>query len=133
MFFKNHIIMLTTIIFSSLALSLVVFLSSINHWFRLIIVIVYVRGIIVLFIFIVSLAPNEKNPIKKQNIIFYLLILNIWLIYRNNSLINTNFKTDSILKWNCCLILFCTTIVIFTAYIPPKIIKSFLKGIKTSK
>lgn len=95
---------------------------------------IFIRGIIILFIFIVSLAPNEKSPIKKNFNILLLIIL-ITTTYYSISL-NKNIQyniINSSYKSNYLLAVFILALIIITSILPPKILLYFFKGIKTSK
>lgn len=82
--------------------------------------------------FIVSLAPNEKNLLKKNKLTF-LFILRILII----TSLKINFlqeqKINSFYKTSFIIIIIIIIVITLSTYIPPKILLLIHKGIKSSK
>nr|QFP99300.1 NADH dehydrogenase subunit 6 [Myrmoplasta mira] len=76
----NHpISMGLLIIIQTINVSLILGMTSNMFWFSYIIIITMLSGMLVLFIYMASVASNEKfkNPIKMVNILIILIIMNI--------------------------------------------------------
>lgn len=131
--YKTNIVILITIIFSCSLISFLIFLLRINFWLLIIIILIYIRGVIVLFIFIISLTPNEKNSTKKWTkitIFITVIVLNLLAI---KTMEKIEFKINSSYKNRLTIIIIIVIIILISAYVPPKIMLMLFKGIKSSK
>lgn len=63
-----------------------IFIISSNQWFNYIIILTFLGGIIVLFIYVSSLIPNEEISYIKSKLIF-IIILIIWESTSKNQII----------------------------------------------
>lgn len=133
MFSKSQILMVIIIIKTCIFISIYIFIVRCIYWFRFIAVLIYIRGIIVLFIFVVSLAPNEKGLSKKRRSKKTFITVFIITIILTNKICSERTKTNSAMEWRISLILILIAILIVIAYLPPKTMNSFYKGMKSSK
>lgn len=129
---KNQIIIVAIIIFVCTVLSSLIFLLRNIHWFRLLIVLIYIRGVIVLFIFVVSIAPNEKTLLKEKNKKIVLVLIVLVSSFKL-ACTSENLKINSSIEQRITLIVIIAVIILFIAYLPPKVIRSFYKGMKSTK
>lgn len=130
---KNHILYIILILIVCSIISSSIFIIGLTSWLRLIIIIVYIRGIIVLFIFVVSLIPNEKRTMKNEKIIAASVLLNTALLIEIKTIKIEKFKICSRYFINKETILIITTIILISAYLPPIFLIKIFKGIKSSK
>jgi len=129
----NPIIILLVIIIFTLSISLITFIITINYWITILIVITYIGGLIILFLYVISLLPNSKQKWSNLNKItttsFTIII--IWASL-NTFLIKAPLKTISISYfnnvWNLLIIIITILIIAQIAskiiFLPFKIIKS---------
>lgn len=84
-----------------------------------------------LFMFIVSLSPNEKTPTKINKKI---LVTTTSILFISKLLIESErLKINSSLEYRPTFITIRLLIITLMAYLPPKIIKAIYKGIKSTK
>jgi len=131
--FKRHIIVLILILFVCVSSSILSFLSTINYWIRLLTILIYIRGIIVLFIFVVSLAPNDQYKVKNISKNFF--FIGLCLIVSAGAIFSSSirFKIGSSYKINNFYTFFIVGLIFLISLLPPKIIILIYKGIKSSK
>lgn len=116
-----------------LTLAFLIVALSMNYWLGLMLIIVYVRGIIVIFIYIASLVPNEKRIVNQLRLTTLIVLANIasWVAIK---LVEINYtKIRSLYIANLWWIAIILMIILISSIIPPKAINSRLKGIKSSK
>jgi len=95
-------------------------------------ILVYVRGVIVLFIYIASLSPYEKVKSKiGRGAIVIVAIISATIELGANKKINLNIFENRLRKTGVNLTLIMILRII--ARIVPKILMNFNKGIKSSK
>nr|AVN68341.1 NADH dehydrogenase subunit 6 [Amazonina sp. Z256E] len=106
----NHPLALGLILLSQ-TITISILLGMIHHsfWFSYILFLVFLGGMLVLFIYVTSLASNEMLSISINIIIFPLILLTMFIVlthfnfpYENQETINTlsmkNLTTNSIMK-----------------------------------
>lgn len=129
----NPINILFIIIASTLILSIIRFITTLNYWTSILIIITYIGGLIILFLYVISLLPNSKqkwtNSYKLSTSRIILII--IWMTIITLS-IKTPIKTITLSYfnnlWNLILIIIIILIIAQIAskiiFLPFKIIKS---------
>lgn len=130
---KNQIIIILIILTMCATVSIYMFSISLINWFSLFLLIVYIRGIIVLFIFVVSLAPNEKTNLKpndKKKIIMWISTI---FLASKTSISLENIKINSSIQTRTTLMIIVVFLIFIIAYLPPKIVNAIYKGIKSTK
>lgn len=130
---KSQMTIILIILITCLALSIYMFLISLVNWFRLFLLILYIRGIIVLFMFIVSIAPNEKSLLKSQKNKKGIIIIIAFFMLPKIRCSLENIKISSSLQSRILLLSLIMIIICIIAYLPPKITKAIYKGMKSSK
>nr|YP_010373103.1 NADH dehydrogenase subunit 6 [Teredorus bashanensis]UPH84314.1 NADH dehydrogenase subunit 6 [Teredorus bashanensis] len=73
-------------------------MKSLSSWFNYLLMIIFVGGMMVLFIYITSVAPNEKTKISKKMIPTFMMMTMITLMLNNESMINE--KTSLMMNIN---------------------------------
>lgn len=86
-----------------------------------------------MFIFIISLSPNEKIIIKKKNNLYVITFIRAILLIKSKTTIKSEFKLNSCYKINIIFLIIILVLILISAYAPPKIIIIIYKGIKSSK
>nr|AXS65678.1 NADH dehydrogenase subunit 6 [Cucujoidea sp. 40 KM-2017] len=92
MFIKHPISMGITLLTQTILVSLSIGVFSLNFWFSYILLLIMIGGILIIFMYMTSIASNEKfkfNP-------FYLLVMPIMMIGMETKL---NFNTN-LIKFN---------------------------------
>lgn len=85
----NHPITLGfLLIFSSVIFSIIIFLISRTPWISFVLIIVFLRGSIVIFIYITSISSNEVISIEFKFLPIIVLLILILIINNNNPLYN---------------------------------------------
>lgn len=74
------IMVIRSLIFTVLIYSLYLYWNIRRFWFRYIILLVLIRGVLVVFTYIISVLPNESFEISRLLVLIFSLIL----IYNNN-------------------------------------------------
>nr|QLD97086.1 NADH dehydrogenase subunit 6 [Secretargas transgariepinus] len=99
-------------------------------WFALILILLLLGGMMILFIYVVSLTPNEKFIFKKWTFFIMILpltmkikILNLFLLEKKNILI---FNMDK----NSMLLIFITIFLLLTLVAIMKLINSSLAPLR---
>ena len=129
----NPIIILITIIAFTIIISLIIFIITLNYWISIFIIITYIGGLIILFLYVISLLPNSKqkwsnlNKIINSSLIIIIIWSNLTII-----IIKLQLKNISISYLNnlwrlifiLIIILLITQIASKTIFLPFKIIKS---------
>nr|QPK42045.1 NADH dehydrogenase subunit 6 [Criotettix japonicus] len=77
---------MTTILMSTISLS---------SWFNYLLMIIFIGGMMVLFIYITSIAPNEKNNKFKFNIIMTVIMLTTLILLN----LKTNYKNSETIMY----------------------------------
>lgn len=78
-FFLNHPLILTIILTTqTINLRIIIFLKKNHSWFSYILFIIFLRGIIIIFVYISSLASNQPLKLNKKTI--FIIILSLLLI-----------------------------------------------------
>lgn len=116
----------------AVTISIILVIRALNTWISVLLVLVFIRGIIVMFIYVASSRSNEKFKTKismKTSMFFILIITTISPIF-SNYYIN---KVIRSYKINIFIVIILTLLVSLSAIIPPKLILSFYRGMKTSK
>jgi len=111
-------------------ISIIIYKSTSTSWFSLILILAFTGGLIIMFLYITSLTPN--NPIK-LNYKLIILLSPIFLITNIFSKrMNTNSKINILFNFNwISLIIILLIILIILRIIPPLLINPF-NPIKTS-
>lgn len=126
--------LLLTIVLVTIAIANKIVSVSRGHWRAILLVIVYVRGVIVLFIYVASLSPYEKTKSKNMRwtplIVLALLVAAEEVKQRRRQRGGNIFK-NRIRELRANLTI--ATILSVIATIVPKIIINIKKGIKSSK
>lgn len=76
--------------------SLIIYNSMGTFWFRYILLIVMLRGVLVVFTYIVTIVPNESFEIYNLVIVFFFIIL---LIVECMDLFNLDFRVVTVNLW----------------------------------
>nr|QAU54279.1 NADH dehydrogenase subunit 6 [Desmopachria sp. ITV9392]QPA36194.1 NADH dehydrogenase subunit 6 [Desmopachria sp. RRMO-2020]QPA36207.1 NADH dehydrogenase subunit 6 [Desmopachria sp. RRMO-2020]QPA36220.1 NADH dehydrogenase subunit 6 [Desmopachria sp. RRMO-2020]QPA36233.1 NADH dehydrogenase subunit 6 [Desmopachria sp. RRMO-2020] len=86
--FMNHPMSLGLILLiQTILISLISGFYSLNFWFSYILFLIMVGGMLILFMYMTSLASNEKFKFSKPNLfMFMILIMIMFLIYLNDLL-----------------------------------------------
>lgn len=91
---KSPIIIIIIIIIQRLNICLITWIVSKTRWFSYTLFLIFIGGIIILFVYIVSLASNEKIKIRIKNIIknktIFISILTLILVFSFTKTINLN-------------------------------------------
>lgn len=101
LFINNPLIIGFILIVIRMIIRVNMFILSTTPWISYILVIIFLSGIIIIFIYIARLATNEPLKIKFTSISLFImlrpLILVIYLSYKNNykNIINLNILRDS--------------------------------------
>lgn len=131
---KPPMFLLLTIVLVTIAIAYKIVSVSRGHWRAILLVIVYVRGVIVLFIYVASLSPYEKNKSKNMKwtplIVLALLVVAEEVKQRRRQRGGNIFK-NRIRRLRANLTI--ATILSIIATIVPKIVINIKKGIKSSK
>lgn len=132
---KTPIFTLITIVSITIIISIVIVSINIGHWIRILLIIVYIRGVIVLFIYATSLSPFEKNIRKKLSIgVMAIIITTIALSYRKRATIKMiENQIQRVFSTNFTIIIILVIILIIIASTLPKISMNINKGLKASK
>lgn len=96
---------------------------------------VYIRGIIVLFIYVVSISPNEKNKIKNNGPTI-ITVMSLLIIFNTSQVLMTksnSIKIESSYVINNFFIVIIVLLISISSLIPPKVIIKTYRGIKSSK
>jgi len=129
----NPIIVLMIIILLTLSISIIRFIITLNYWTSILIIITYIGGLIILFLYIISLLPNTKQKWTNLNKIrtFIIIITIIWLRINTTTIkspMKTIFARYFNNLWNLILIIIIIIIIAQIAskiiFLPFKIIKS---------
>jgi NADH:ubiquinone oxidoreductase subunit 6 (subunit J) len=132
---KTPINLLLLIILNRTLMSYAIFLKTLRLWAATLLMIVYVRGVMVLFIYIVSLSPMEKNALKKTKtkiLIATTVMLMAFRIAPQNSLKNMSKFIHTFEKTISIIVIRLVMLVIIRVVIPSTSITHH-KGLKTSK
>jgi len=81
----------------------------------------------------VSLAPNEKNKVKRQKKIILFTLISILIIAQIKIINSEKIKVDRSYKINIFLIILTVLLILRSAFIPPKILILLYKGMKRTK
>lgn len=132
---KTPIFTLITIVSITIIISIVIVSINIGHWIRILLIIVYIRGVIVLFIYATSLSPFEKNIRKKLSIsVMAIIIITVALSYRKRAIIKMiENQIQRVFSTNFTIIIILVIILIIIASTLPKISMNINKGLKASK
>nr|ASN65934.1 NADH dehydrogenase subunit 6 [Australicapitona hopei] len=107
--FMNHPMSMGLILLlQTVTISLMTGLSSLNFWFSYILFLVMIGGMLVLFIYMTSLASNEMfNTSFKLYMLTIILITSSIMLFTvmDNSMINVMMKTSSTTEMNYLLTL----------------------------
>lgn len=129
---KSPILLLTVVVLRALIMSNKIMRIIRGHWRAVLLILVYVRGVIVLFIYIASLSPYEKVKSKiGKGAIVIVVIISATIELGANKKINLNIFENRLRKTGVNLTLIMILRII--ARIVPKILMNFNKGIKSSK
>lgn len=129
---KSPILLLTVVVLRALIMSNKIIRIIRGHWRAVLLILVYVRGVIVLFIYIASLSPYEKVKSKiGKGAIVIVVIISATIELGANKKINVNIFENRLRKTGVNLTLIMILRII--ARIVPKILMNFNKGIKSSK
>lgn len=129
---KSPILILTVVVLRALIMSNKIMRIIRGHWRAVLLILVYVRGVIVLFIYIASLSPYEKVKSKiGRGAIVIVAIISATIELGANKKINLNIFENRLRKTGVNLTLIMILRII--ARIVPKILMNFNKGIKSSK
>nr|YP_009480277.1 NADH dehydrogenase subunit 6 [Navis striatus]AIZ58463.1 NADH dehydrogenase subunit 6 [Navis striatus]AIZ58476.1 NADH dehydrogenase subunit 6 [Navis striatus]QLD97047.1 NADH dehydrogenase subunit 6 [Navis striatus] len=100
------------------------YLTMKSTWFSLILILLILGGMLVLFIYITSLTPNQKFTLNKKNIFLLLLPM---LMHMNNKM-QLTFSKENIYMYNMnnnsLLLIFITTYLLITLIAIMKLINS---------
>nr|AMX74130.1 NADH dehydrogenase subunit 6 [Navis striatus] len=100
------------------------YLTMKSTWFSLILILLILGGMLVLFIYITSLTPNQKFTLNKKNIFLLLLPM---LMQMNNKM-QLTFSKENIYMYNMnnnsLLLIFITTYLLITLIAIMKLINS---------
>jgi len=139
--FTSPITLLVRILFQTLIICSLGWLITNTRWFAFILFIIYLGGLIVLFIYIVSLASNEKffSRIEINHLfLFSLLVASLILIYRKNTpdliFLKTNFTSGVFLifsKNNIKLTLYRILYLLFSLIVIIKICNKYQGPLKS--
>lgn len=95
----HPVIIVVIIRIQSLTISIAIAYSSSSAWFSLILFLVFIGGLIVLFVYISSLASNEtftqKNYFLNLNLIFLFISALIILIFKEEIFIDKRIKINT--------------------------------------
>nr|YP_010166774.1 NADH dehydrogenase subunit 6 [Scarodytes malickyi]QRV62878.1 NADH dehydrogenase subunit 6 [Scarodytes malickyi] len=99
--FMNHpmsmgmILMIQTIL-----VALISGLYSFTYWFSYILFLIMIGGMMVLFMYMTSLASNEKFNFSKKILLLIIMMLTISMImnFSDMSMINLNFKNSNMME-----------------------------------
>jgi len=129
----NPIALLFIIITITLSLSLIRFIITINHWLSILIIITYIGGLIILFLYVISLLPNSKQKWSNLNkiTIISIIIISIWINISSPSIkipiktLRTRYFNNT---WTLIIIIIIILLIAQIAskiiFLPFKIIKS---------
>lgn len=96
------IILLLTIIVQTLIICLIIWLSINTRWFAIILFLIFLGGLMVLFIYIVRLASNEIAFIDKTSLVILTSIIIIcatgWVIFNEQNLTISNLVIKKFIK-----------------------------------
>lgn len=132
---KTPIFTLITIVSITIMISIVIVSINMGHWIRILLIIVYIRGVIVLFMYATSLSPFEKNIRKKLSIsVMTIIIITVVLSYRKRATIKMiENQIQRVFSTNFTIIIILVIILIIIASTLPKISMNINKGLKASK
>nr|QNG56324.1 NADH dehydrogenase subunit 6 [Palaestes scutellaris] len=100
--FLNHPLSFGSILFfQTILISLITGLMSLNFWYSYILFLIMIGGMLVLFMYMTSIASNEKFKFSlKLSFLFILFFINLPLIFYNKNIkffnencLNQNFKS----------------------------------------
>nr|WOG34360.1 NADH dehydrogenase subunit 6 [Hypoaspis sp. 3 JO-2023a] len=108
--FSNHPILSINIIIILVLLSMTLFSFFLkNSWFSLIFILMMLGGLIILFMYMASLASNEAFFLKTPNFLYFFFILitplNSNLFFNSSSSFNLNYMFSSFLSFNIIIAL----------------------------
>nr|QLY90120.1 NADH dehydrogenase subunit 6 [Athripsodes aterrimus] len=86
LFISSPLMIMMILIIQTIMLSLMIGIINKNFWFSYILFLIIIGGLMVLFLYMISLISNNLykfNLIKMNMIILSILILNIWLYIKN--------------------------------------------------
>lgn len=69
-----------TLLIQTLLICIYIGISSNSFWFSYILFLIFIGGILILFIYIASLSSNEKIKVSFKYIIFWILFINLIFI-----------------------------------------------------
>lgn len=137
---KSPIIIIVIIILQTSIICLMLWLTLETSWYAYILFLIFIGGLIVLFIYICSLASNEKFYIKNrviENIIIVLLRIFAIYIYRNKEIVNNLNVKIIIIKIisiiNIFIIILTIFFLLFTLIVAVKISEKKIGPVRLSK
>lgn len=130
-FYKSIMIIALILLVSCAIVSFMIIIQSINPWVSFLLIITFITGIIILFIYIITTIEKsiEKKFSLKLNIIVIILIFRTQQTKIQWTNIESNFCIYSIYK---ILPIIIVIIIITLTLVPTKRIIRHLKTIKTS-
>lgn len=90
------------IVFASFIISVFIYLNIARAWFSFLLFIVFLRGMIIIFIYVSSLASNEVSfsnisVLLRPGILFIFLFITLdRIFFKNRFLLNLKFSRDSL-------------------------------------
>ena len=130
-YLKSIIIVALMLIILRLIISCIIIIECLNYWISFLLIITFIRGIIILFIYIISLVEKpiiKKNPPKIKTLV-------LMLIFTLHTIKNWKFTTETNLLiyylYNFLPIII-TMVISSLILIPSKTINNQLKRMKSS-
>lgn len=126
-------IILIVILIQTLIICLLIWTLIKTRWFSFILFLIFLGGLIVLFVYVVSLASNEKFEINIEEIIFIFSILFfIFLIIFSSRFFNKIFDTLNFNLTDQTLIIFSKEAIILIRLIITYLLFTLIVAVKIS-
>uniref|UniRef100_UPI0030FE52E9 NADH dehydrogenase subunit 6 n=1 Tax=Amblyomma limbatum TaxID=591489 RepID=UPI0030FE52E9 len=90
--FNHPMTMLISVIFITLFMSIFFYLNSCNSMFSLILILLILGGMLMIFLYMISLCPNLKIKLDKKMIFIIFLIFSFKINFMYNNFMNQDLK-----------------------------------------
>uniref|UniRef100_UPI0030FEC222 NADH dehydrogenase subunit 6 n=1 Tax=Amblyomma calabyi TaxID=3065602 RepID=UPI0030FEC222 len=90
--FSHPMTMLISVIFITLFMSIFFYLNSCNSMFSLILILLILGGMLMIFLYMISLCPNLKIKLDKKMIFIIFLIFSFKINFMYNNFMNQDLK-----------------------------------------
>nr|ALO77173.1 NADH deshydrogenase subunit 6 [Phloiophilus edwardsi] len=88
------------LLMQTFSLALIIGFMNLNFWYSYILFIVMVGGMMVVFIYMTSIASNEKFKFSNKLFLMFIMLISISLISKDLFILWTNYSNMEIFNWN---------------------------------